>query len=153
MFSLFTPYRWLAYAAILAALVAGAWRVHHVVDKAGYDRAVAEYTAQALKADQAARVREQALQSQVTKAQNDAQIRQTALAADAARARAAADSLSSNLAALRARLPGLARDAVDRYAATATVVFEQCSRRYSGLAATADAIGSERQTLIDARPK
>ena len=40
------------YAAFAAALTLGAWRVHHVIDQGGYDRAVAEYTAQAKAVDE-----------------------------------------------------------------------------------------------------
>lgn len=73
--------------------------------------------------------------------------------AAAKRARAQSDSLRNDLTAIRAKLPGLTRDAVNKYADAASAVFGECSRRYQELAETADRIASERQTLIDAWPK
>ncbi len=35
------------YAAVVAAIVATGWRIHHNIDQAGYDRAQAEYQAAA----------------------------------------------------------------------------------------------------------
>ena len=146
-------YKILGLIALIAALSAGVWKLDKSRQAIGYGRAVAEYTAQALKADQAARQREQALQSQVTKAQNDSKVRETKLAADATSARSAANSLRDDLAAVRNSLPSLTRAAVDNYAATASIVFQECADRYSDLAAKADAIASDRQTLIDAWPR
>jgi hypothetical protein len=151
--SFLLPWRWLLGGAIAAALVAGMWQLDKSRQSVGYDRAVSEYTTQALKADQAARQREQALQAQVTKAQDEAKKRETKLSADAATARLINDGLRDDVAAIRNSLPGLARDAVNRYADAASVVFAECADRYSELAAKADAIASERQTLIDAWPR
>ena len=106
-----------------------------------------------LKASEVARAREQQLQATVTKAQNEAKRRETKLAADAATASRAVDGLRDTIATVRAGIPSLDRDAVDRYADAASVVFEQCSREYSSVARQADAIASDRQTLIDAWPK
>ena len=66
-----SPGRWLLYAAFVGALALGAWRVHHVIDKGGYDRAEAEYTAAALKASEAARAKEQELITKNQKVAND----------------------------------------------------------------------------------
>ena len=41
------------------------------------------------------------------------------------------DGLRGDLAAVPDRIRGATRDAVDQYAATASVVFDQCVRRYS----------------------
>jgi hypothetical protein len=77
------PGRWMLYAAFAAALALGAWRVHHVIDEGGYDRAVAEQTARALVASEAARAKEQVLQTKVTKVANDYQLEKKRRAADA----------------------------------------------------------------------
>ena len=77
------PGRWLMYAAFAAALTLGAWRVHHVIDQGGYDRAEAEYTAAALKASEAARAKEQELITKNQKVDNDYQIEKKRRAADA----------------------------------------------------------------------
>jgi hypothetical protein len=39
------PYTWLLYGSLMAALLLGAWRVHHNIDQGGYDRADAEWQA------------------------------------------------------------------------------------------------------------
>jgi len=39
------PYTWLFYGSLFAALLLGAWRVHHNIDQGGYDRADAEWQA------------------------------------------------------------------------------------------------------------
>jgi hypothetical protein len=148
-----SPWRWLLGAAIIAALMVGLLQLDKSRQAIGYERAVAEYTTMALKAGQAARALEQALQAKVSKAQDDAKSRETKLAADAAGARTAANGLRDDLAAIRASVPSLTRDAVNRYADTASVVFQECADRYSELAAKADAINSDRQTLIDAWPR
>ena len=155
MMALLSPRLWLALALALAlvginfvsyragkANVQARWNIDKLV--------VAEAV---LRATNAARAKEQELQATVTKAQNDAQKRQKILAADAGRARDVADSVRDELTAVRASLPGFTRAAVDSYATAATIVFEQCSRRYSDLAAVTDGLASDRQTLIEAWPK
>lgn len=77
------PYTWLMYGALAAALILGAWRVHHNIDQGGYDRAQTEYTAAALKASEAARAKEQELQTKVAKVANDYQTEKRRRAADA----------------------------------------------------------------------
>ena len=72
---------------------------------------------------------------------------------DADSARDASDGLRDDLATLRVKLSTASRDAVNQYASTVSDVFEQCGRKYSDLAATADGIVNDRQTLIDAWPK
>ena len=39
------PYTWLLYGSLMAALLLGAWRVHHNIDQGGYQRADAEWQA------------------------------------------------------------------------------------------------------------
>ena len=58
-----------------------------------------------------------------------------------------------DLATARIILPGLTRAAVERYADTASIVFNQCVREYRDLAAQADQLANDRQTLIDAWPR
>ena len=77
------PARWMLYAAFAAALTLGAWRVHHVIDQGGYDRAEAEYAAAALKASEAARVKEQELIVKNQKVDNDYQTEKKRRATDA----------------------------------------------------------------------
>jgi hypothetical protein len=147
------PSRWLLYGGLIAALLLGyfAW-----ADRIGDTREAtvrAEYTAAALVASEAARAKESAWQTKLQKAQDEATKRQKTLAADAAAARHSADSLRDDLRAVRASLPGLTREAVERYANASADVFDHCVREYSGLAQDADRLASQRQTLIDAWPK
>ncbi len=155
--------------AMLAAL-AGLWRyglaigllaalgVWHLADKSkAVDNAVeivrAEYIAAALAASESARSREKQLQTKVQEAKNAAITREKTLLADADRSRLAADRLRDDLATARVILPSLTRAAVDRYADTASVVFDQCVNEYRSLAAQADTLANDRQTLIDAWPR
>jgi hypothetical protein len=152
-FTFLSPYRWLLYGGLIAALVLGAWRLDAHVQQQGYDRAVAEYTAQALKATEAARVREQSLQSQVTKANDDHQKRETSLLADAGRAATVTASLRSDLANIRASLPGLTRAAVNQRADALAELFGQCGAAFTDMAKKADGHANDSLTLQEAWPK
>ena len=148
-----SPGRWLLYGGFIAALVLGyfAW-----ADRVGDAREAAvraEYTAEALVASEAARAKEAEWQTQLQKAQNDAAKRQTKLAADATAARAAAGGLRDDLAAVRASLPTLTADASAELATVSTGLLADCADQYRGVAAEADALWGDRQTLIDAWPK
>lgn len=141
------------YGTLLSALVFGGWRLDVSRQEVGYKKAVAKYTEMALTASKAARDREQQMQATATKATHEAKVRETKLARDAGVARSESDRLRNNLATVRSSIPGLTRDAVDRYADAASIVFAECVREYSEMAATAGALASDRQTLMDAWPK
>ena len=72
---------------------------------------------------------------------------------DADSLRAELDGLRGDLADVPERIRGATREAVDQYAAAATVVFGECAARYSDLAGTATGHASDVQTLMDAWPK
>jgi hypothetical protein len=112
-----------------------------------------EYIAAALVASESARQKEIALNLSVESAKNAAAIREKTLLADAGRSRLAADRLRDDLATARVILPGLTRAAVERYADAASIVFNQCVNEYRDMAAQADQLASDRQTLIDAWPR
>jgi hypothetical protein len=155
MMALLSPRVWLAIACAMffAGCNFASYRAGKANVRADWNVEKLATAAAVLTATDAARTREQALQATVTKAQNDAKTRETKLVADAATASRANVSLRDDLAAIRASLPGLARDAINRYADTASNVFAECSQRYSDLARQTDAIASDRQTLIEAWPK
>jgi len=71
---------------------------------------------------------------------------------DADRLRAELDGLRGDIADVPDRIRSASREAVDQYAATATVVFEHCARRYSDMAQAAAGHASDVQTLRDAWP-
>lgn len=89
----------------------------------------------------------------VESAKNAAITREKKLLVDAGRSRAAADRLRDDLATARVILPGLTRAAVERYADAASVVFNECVREYRDVAAQADRLASDRQTLMEAWPR
>lgn len=63
------------------------------------------------------------------------------------------DGLRGDLATVPGRIRNATSEAVDQYAAAATVVFEQCTARYAELAKVADGHASDVQTLMDAWPQ
>lgn len=71
---------------------------------------------------------------------------------DADRLRDELAGLRGDLAEVPDRIRSASREAVDQYAAAATVVFDHCARRYSGMAEAAAGHASDVRTLIDAWP-
>ena len=63
------------------------------------------------------------------------------------------DGLRGDLATVPDRIRNATREAVDQYATTASVVFDQCSRRYSEMAGAAQGHAFDVQTLMDAWPQ
>ena len=74
-------------------------------------------------------------------------------AAAADSARRAADSLRGDLASVPDRIRGATRDAVDQYAATASVVFARCVGAYQELAGVADGHAADVRLMREAWPK
>lgn len=72
--------------------------------------------------------------------------------ADADGLRRQLDGLHRDLATVPARIATASRAAVDEYAATATVVFQQCSTRYAAMAAAADGHANDAATCHAAWP-
>jgi Tfp pilus assembly protein PilX len=62
------------------------------------------------------------------------------------------DRLRGDLATVPGRIRNATREAVDQYAAAASVVFDQCVRRYSEVAGAAQGHSADVQTLMDAWP-
>ena len=71
---------------------------------------------------------------------------------DADRLRTELDGLRGDLANVPERIRSATRDAVDQYATAATVVFDQCVRRYSALAEIADGHALDVEALRGAWP-
>lgn len=62
------------------------------------------------------------------------------------------DGLRGDLATVPDRIRNASREAVDQYATTASLVFDQCVRRYSEMAGAAQGHASDVQTLMDTWP-
>ena len=71
---------------------------------------------------------------------------------NADRLRGELDGLRGDLSEVPDRIRGASREAVDQYAATAGVVFDQCARRYSEMAEHSQGHASDVQTMMDAWP-
>lgn len=139
-------------AGVLIILMASHW---YAYNKGGTNRENAihaAYLKASAKAEKEARAKEQEYSRQLKKAQDDFLSRQNRLLADASAARAESSRLQHSLADFRRQLPDLTREAINRYADTASVVFDECQREYSELAATADRIDADRQMILDAWP-
>lgn len=77
------PGRWLLYLALLAALGVGIYRLDQSRQQIGYDKAQAEYTSAALKAEQVARAKENGLRLSNERISNELAKQKAARAADA----------------------------------------------------------------------
>lgn len=97
-----------------------------------------------------ARAKEKFFQSQLNEAQHAAKQRETHLRDDANNARNESERLRINIAAIRTNLPSFSEDAIRRYADAASIVFDDCQRKYQELAEVTDRINNDKQTLIDA---
>ena len=108
LLSLLSPRVWIA-VALAIALAGSHWKAYTTGKQAvqlEWDAATAQATAAALQAEQAARAKEQALQTQVRKVANDYQVEKTR--------RAAADQLAADsLRQLQAALAGGGRARAD----------------------------------------
>ena len=71
---------------------------------------------------------------------------------DADRLRGELDGLRGDLSEVPDRIRSATREAVDQYATAATVVFDQCVRRYSALAEIADGHALDVEALRGAWP-
>ena len=72
---------------------------------------------------------------------------------DADRLRGELDGLRGDLASVPERITSATREAVNQYATAATVVFDQCVRRYSDVAQAATGHAADVKTLMEAWPK
>jgi uncharacterized protein YgfB (UPF0149 family) len=91
--------------------------------------------------------------NKVIEAQNEAKQREARLRAAAAAAGNESDSLRHDLDQVRDQLATATRDAAVERAAAVSAVLADCSRKYQGMAAKADAHASDVRTLMDAWPK
>lgn len=147
---------WVKVAACsaLAAIILISFNIwESMIESRGYDRAKSEYTQKALIATQAARARETELQTQLQVAQNEARKREADLAIAADSARAERDGLRDELASISDRLSRASADSLRQYARTANAILQECTDRYSELAAKADRHASDTLMLKEAWPK
>jgi hypothetical protein len=119
----------------------------------GYQKAVAEYTAKALVAEQAARAKETLLTQQLNEAQNAAIQREKVIRDTSAAAAAASVSLHDTLTTIRSGVSSASADALSKSVVALTGILDNCQREYRGVAEVADRHASDVKTLTDAWPK
>lgn len=152
MLALLNPRVWLAIglAVLLAASHFGAWKTGRAGVRADWDRDIADRTAQALAASEAARAKEQALQAENTRIRST-YAKETARAqTDHAAAVADLDSLLHATGTTRSQAgadPAPTAGADD--AARARHLLEQCAVSITALAEAADTIEARLTGLQD----
>ena len=118
----------------------------------GRDEVRAEYAKQLAAAKDAAREREQQLQSQINEANQHARERDQTIQALAARAGLSTNGLRDTIAAIGDSLSSATADALHNTARTYGDILAECAARRGELAVKAEKLNSEKRTLIDAWP-
>jgi hypothetical protein len=142
---------------VFGALAAGAvYEAHQFLEHErdiGRNEVRAEYVKQLADAKDAARLREQQLQSQVNEANQHAQERDQTIQALAARTGVSTNGLRDTIAAIGSSMSGATADALRNTARTYGDVLAECAARRGELAITAERLNSEKRTLIEAWPQ
>ena len=142
-----TPY--IAAGALAVGLLTGwtanGWRLNGKIDEMVLEHTQAVQVATQKALDETNRMQREK-DDAVAKAQ--AQARTNAAAADAARAER--DGLRDDLAASRTTFADSTHTSLAAYASTLSVVFEQCTKEYSDVAAKADGHAADTSTLFNA---
>jgi hypothetical protein len=142
-----TPY--IAAGALAVGLLTGwtanGWRLNGKIDEMVLEHTQAVQVATQKALDETTRMQREK-DNAVAKAQ--AQAKSNAAAADAARAER--DGLRDDLAASRTTFADSTHASLAAYADTLSVVFEQCTKEYSELAAKADGHAADTSTLFTA---
>lgn len=151
--SLPSLYPYAAVAVVAGALAAGgAWTVQGWRMGEQLGALKAEHADQALTAARGALKMTEHYRENADAAVKKAESRMAQNKRDADSVRAELDGLRGELAGVPGLIASASRAAVDQYAAAATVVFEQCTARYSEVARDADGHAADVATLIDAWP-
>ena len=140
----------LIVAAVLGAVALAVNDYLSSVEQRGYDRAVGEYQAKLIKAQNdaiAERNRLQGLVDAAIKGRND---REETIRKSAAATGALVVGVRNELDAIRDGLSVATIDALRHSAATLAFVFGECTDRYSGLAEKADRHASDVRAMMEA---
>jgi hypothetical protein len=130
---------------LLTGWTANGWRLNGKIDEMVLEHTQAVQVATQKALDETNRMQREK-DDAVAKAQ--AQARTNAAAADAARAER--DGLRDDLAASRTTFADSTHASLAAYADTLSVVFEQCTKEYSDVAAKADGHAADANTLFTA---
>jgi hypothetical protein len=142
-----TPY--IAAGALAVGLLTGwtanGWRLNSKIDEMVLEHTQAVQVATQAALDETTRMQREK-DNAVAKAQ--AQAKSNAAAADSARAER--DGLRDDLAASRTTFADSSHTSLAAYTSTLSVVFEQCTKEYSDVAAKADGHALDTTTLFNA---
>jgi hypothetical protein len=130
---------------LLTGWTANGWRLNGKIDEMVLEHTQAVQVATQKALDETTRMQREK-DNAVAKAQEQA--RTNAAAADAARAER--DGLRDDLAASRTTFADSTHASLAAYADTLSVVFEQCTKEYSDVAAKADGHAADTSTLFNA---
>lgn len=143
----------LIVAAMLAAATFYVNRYLSSVEQRGYDRAVVEYQAKLITAQNDAIIERNRLQGLVEAAIKGRNDREETIRAVADAAGVAVGGLRNELDAARAGMSVADAATLRHAAATYSVIFGECAERYTGLAEKATRHVSDIQTLMEAGGK
>jgi hypothetical protein len=130
---------------LLTGWTANGWRLNGKIDEM-----VLEHTQAVQVATQKALDETNRMQREKDDAVAKAQAQAKSNAAAAAAARAERDGLRDDLAASRTTFADSSHTSLAAYADTLSVVFEQCTKEYSDVAAKADGHAADTNTLFNA---
>lgn len=143
---------WIKALIVSAILGAVAWKVDSYLDSVeqrGYDRAVSEYRMKLIEAQNDAIAERNRLQGLVDAAIKGRSEREKTIQKSAAATGALVAGVRNELDAIRDGLSIATIDALRHSTATLSVVFGECTERYSGLAEKADRHASDIRAMTE----
>jgi hypothetical protein len=141
------------FGALAAAVLYGAHEFLEHERDIGRNEVRAEYAQQLAEAKDAARQREQQLQSQVNEANQHAKERDQTIQALATRTGVSTSGLRDTIKAIGNSMSSATADALRNTARTYGDILAECAARRGELAVKAEKLNSEKRTLIEAWPK
>lgn len=155
MLALLSPRLWLAIglAVILAASHGFAYKSGRAAVRAQWDAEKAIQLKQTLELQSQYRQKEQEHAQRLSDAQQAARKRENLLQSQLATLRIASDSLRDDLGTYRSQLPSASCDAVRKHATALNDVFGQCAKAIGDLAKQADGHAGDALTLEQSWPR
>jgi len=143
----------IAVVALLSAIVFGVHLYNTHFEDIGYQKAVSEYSAKLIAAQESAQKETAALNQKIQEANNAANRRNKQIDAAHAAAQSANDSLQHTLDTYRDSVSGATAATLAGAVRTLTDVFGECSSSITGLAKTADRWESDSRRCVESWPK
>lgn len=147
------PWRWVALAAVVAAIFGAAKYAEHKAEQRGYDKAMSEVAKVAQAAQDKARETEQKNAQRQKEAQDAQATRIQKLQADRDAARRERDSLRDDLNARARELPQDSGAACTQYAAALSGLLNQCAAGLESMAEKAQGHVNDIKLMVESWPK